>query len=536
MKPGQTRLPALINRARRFLARLLLGQQTLHPDNTSQQPAPDDPLTSDTSEHYKLLTQLYSDYVLLHPVAPDGTLGVEWVIGDSFEALTGYKPGEISYWDSVHPDDIDTVRRDIQRTLANQKTTSESRLKVKDGGYIWISSSRQPIWDEAEGRVVRYYNIVKDITERKQIEEALRDSEARHLALLNAIPDIMFRNHRDGTYLDHHAANPHDLLVPPEHFMGKTISDVLPPHLATQFMQSFEQALETGREVIFEYELPINDTIRYFEARVVACGSDELMTIVRDITEREQVERQKFELALEKERMRLLTEFIQGAAHEFRTPLSVINSGAYLMARANDYDKRMKKAQQIEHYVNRITELVDTMLTITRLEITNPLTYAPVDLNMLFKVTCQTIRLKYGSTPEIRCEYPDQLPRVMGDAYYLSMALGHLLSNACLYTPADGIITASSSLAGDHISIEICNTGPGIPPDVIDNVFNLFWRNDESHATPGFGLGLPITRRIIELHNGSICVTSQPGQQTCVHITLPTVPAEDAEPRDDQPT
>ena len=121
-------------------------------------------------------------------------------------------------------------------------------------------------------------------------EAALQASEARNRAILNAIPDLMFLQSRDGTYLDYHATDDRLLLLPPEQFLGKRVTDVLPAHLADDFLGCFEQALATDRPVLHEYTLAMPDGVRTFEASIVSCNGDKILSIVRDITERKQAE------------------------------------------------------------------------------------------------------------------------------------------------------------------------------------------------------------------------------------------------------
>jgi PAS domain S-box-containing protein len=158
------------------------------------------------------------------------------------------------------------------------------------------------------GRLVRVAGI-RDITERKNAEMAVQQSEARNRALVNAIPDLMFRIRRDGTYLDCKAEHDDDTLMPPEELIGKTVYDVLPPALAQQRMEYVEQALTTGKSQRFEYQLRMDYSsragqlyshisppvrsgslkqprVRDYEARIVVSGEDEVLAIVRDITER----------------------------------------------------------------------------------------------------------------------------------------------------------------------------------------------------------------------------------------------------------
>ena len=132
---------------------------------------------------------------------------------------------------------------------------------------------------------------VEDAHSRAEIlrrEMALERSEARNRAILRAMPDLMFVLSRDGTYLDYHARSPDQLLLPPEQFIGRNISDVMPPDLAGEFHKCFEQA--SDKPLLLEYKLSLPDGEHAFEASIVTTESDKLLSIVRDITERKQAE------------------------------------------------------------------------------------------------------------------------------------------------------------------------------------------------------------------------------------------------------
>ncbi|MFL6333526.1 MAG: sigma 54-interacting transcriptional regulator [Pyrinomonadaceae bacterium] len=151
-----------------------------------------------------------------------------------------------------------------------------SRYLVKRPGYLY-----QLPWELEEA----HYRA--DLLRR---EAALRASEARNRAILNAIPDLMFLQSRDGTYLDYHATDDHLLLLPPEQFLGKNLAEVMPPQLAADFLRCFEQALATDQPVLYEYTLEVPDGVRAFEASIVSCDGDKILSIVRDITERKLAE------------------------------------------------------------------------------------------------------------------------------------------------------------------------------------------------------------------------------------------------------
>jgi len=183
----------------------------------------------------------------------------------------------------------------------------EVRARKADGTPFWVIASLQTITFDGEPALLSGFY---DITERRQAEETLRASEAKNRALLNAIPDMMFVINRDGTYLDFNPAQGQEPLLPPTEFLGKNVSEVIPPDLADQTMHYVEQTLQSGTPQIFEYQLPRQDgTIRHYEARLVVCCGVEVLAIVRDITQRK-----TREALIEAERARIARDLHDGLA------------------------------------------------------------------------------------------------------------------------------------------------------------------------------------------------------------------------------
>jgi two-component system, cell cycle sensor histidine kinase and response regulator CckA len=135
-----------------------------------------------------------------------------------------------------------------------------------------------------DGFVVRVWGTQRDITEARRIDSSLRASEARHKALLQAVPDWIFRYRKDGTYLDF-SGQEEGLLFPPSAFLGKTVFEVHTQALAKQTFERIEQTLATGAIQHFEFNLPIQSEVRFYESRMAPSGTDEVVEIVRDITE-----------------------------------------------------------------------------------------------------------------------------------------------------------------------------------------------------------------------------------------------------------
>jgi PAS domain S-box-containing protein len=157
------------------------------------------------------------------------------------------------------------------------------------GDYVWLLVNAEPQLDDA-GQVRQVICTFSDITDRRQTEEALRKNETRHRALIDAIPDLMLRINRSGTYLDIKPAKNIPTLLPPAELLRKNVYEVLPADVAQQRLYYVNRALETGEVQVFEQRLVINGEIHYEESRVVVSGEDEVLLIVRDITDRKHAE------------------------------------------------------------------------------------------------------------------------------------------------------------------------------------------------------------------------------------------------------
>lgn len=162
--------------------------------------------------------------------------------------------------------------------------TNEHEVIMPDGRIGWQQWVDHAI-PGPDGKTAELQAIGRDITERKYAEQALLESNERNQAILRALPDLMFLQNKEGVYLDYYARDKSDLLVPPEAFLGKNISEVLPASLANRIMGAFQELNGTVETQVLEYSLEIGGQEGVFEARIVSAEGDKVLTIVRNVTE-----------------------------------------------------------------------------------------------------------------------------------------------------------------------------------------------------------------------------------------------------------
>ncbi|MEH2408679.1 sensor histidine kinase [Nostoc sp.] len=188
----------------------------------------------------------------------------------------------------IHPQDIKAFTESIivcRTTLTPWHW--EGRIITPSGKLKWIQGTSQAELQETGD--VLWNGLVMDITDRKQAQEKLLESEARYKAILDAIPDLMFRISRDGEYLDLKSEG-ENITLSREEIVGKNLQELLPSDVAAISQVAIAKTLDSGTLQTCEYQLPMPLGVRDYEARLVVSGQDEILAIVRDITERKQAE------------------------------------------------------------------------------------------------------------------------------------------------------------------------------------------------------------------------------------------------------
>jgi signal transduction histidine kinase len=214
--------------------------------------------------------------------------------------------------------------------------------------------------------------------------------------------------------------------------------------------------------------------------------------------------------------------FLADVSHELRTPLTVVKGNVDLMRRMKQFDE--ESLTSIDQEAGRLTRLVGGLLLLAQAESGKlPLNFRPVELDLLITEVFQEMRIIAGDKVRVHLNEIDQM-LVNGDRDRLKQVLINLVANAIQYTPQDGDVYLSLANVGGQARIVCRDTGPGIPAADLPHIFERFYRAEKSRTrgqSTGFGLGLSITKWIVEHHGGRIEVDSKEGRGTTFAIWLP---------------
>jgi PAS domain S-box-containing protein len=213
-------------------------------------------------------------------------------INAAWEKTLGFTKAEIlatPVWELIHPDDHSATQVAMQTlALGMPAQRFENRYRCKDGSYKWLAWSSN-VW--LEGGLI--YAVARDISDMKQAESTLRQNEETNRILLNANPNLMIRMKRDGTYLNFIPSKDFTNVMLSREMVGKKIFDLMPPMVAKERMHYVELALQTGQTQIYEFEFEWQGETLYEEAQISVSGEDEVLVIIRDISDRKQLERDR---------------------------------------------------------------------------------------------------------------------------------------------------------------------------------------------------------------------------------------------------
>lgn len=461
------------------------------------------------------------------------------------EVIPSWKPILLNFG-KVYSENINELPADIFAVLEPQniKSIIVYPLYVQGNffGFIGFDECiRYKQWTKSELELLRTISsIIANAYERKLSEQSLKESEAKNRAILESIPDILFHFDSRGNILSYRSSSFDDLAVLPDDFLNKKLTDIFPPQFASFIQQAIDKCIADGFNKI-EYELPMGDTHVYFEARLAKMKEDEVIAIVRNVSERLEYERQ---LEQERDRAndanRAKSEFLANMSHEIRTPMNAILGFSEALYHKLDLPQHKKMIKSVLSSGNLLLSLLNDILDLSKIEAGKlEISHQPIDLRSIVG----EIQLLFSDKARkknltLLTYIPENFPRtVLLDEIRIKQVLFNLVGNALKFTHKGtiriGISFTPSSECHGTVQVDISDTGIGIPPSQQEVIFEAFRQQSgqSNRQYEGVGLGLAIARRLIEKMNGTISVSSVLGEGSTFTVTLPGVELTGTESR-----
>lgn len=311
-----------------------------------------------------------------------------------------------------------------------------------------------------------------------------------------------------------------------EKFLGKTRQEIIGQHIDTILPLSQNNALLPFADYknTLQTEIPSSPsfvfttqqgTTRHLHITAAPLEKQTMLLTLHDSAKEQQLEEMK-------------VDFVSMAAHELRTPLTAIRGYTSLlqMHYASKLDDSAKELlTRLLVSTNNMTNLIDNLLSVSRIE-RNDMTIdaKPVDLSFIIKDIFQSFEQQAKTRRQkFSLHIPDKLPLVNVDPFRIGQALINLISNAINYTPEEGTVSVTVTDDASSLIVAVKDSGEGIPVDAMPRLFTKFFRVSGSleQGSKGTGLGLYITKSIIDMHNGKIWAESTVGKGSTFTFTIP---------------
>jgi PAS domain S-box-containing protein len=409
-----------------------------------------------------------------------------------------------------------------------------------DGSRIVVRANITALRDR-QGRLVGAITAFDDVSDRKRIE----DDAARLAAIVVGADEPIISKTLDGHIVSWNHAAEAMFGYPEAEVIGKSITIIVPPErLAEEEM--ILGRIRRGEGISrFETERVARDGQRILVALTMSPITDRhgriigASTMAHDIREQKRLQRER-EGLLFRERVaraqaeaanRTKDEFLAMLAHELRNPVGVIVNALAVLeasraAAAEPTPQAARARTLIRNQTQHLARLLDDLLDVARITAGRiELEREPVDLRVLIQAALETERHQIERKQlRVTRSLAEGTVRVNGDPLRLQQVIGNLLSNACKYTPANGSIGITLTREAEQAVVRVVDSGAGIPPERLDDIFDLFTQVNPSLARTegGLGIGLTLTKRLVDLHGGDVHAFSEgPGRGSEFIVRLP---------------
>jgi len=434
---------------------------------------------------------------------------------------------------ALHPDDLPrTAARWTDALRRAEPVDDEHRIRRYDGAYRWHLARAQPARD-ADGNIVKWYGTATDIHDQKLAEERL----ARDAMLLANVQDSVIVTDLAGvvTYWNQGATRLFGWTA--EEMVGRPMSHRFPESARAE-TQQWIRRIAAGEEFSGEWQDFRKDGSRIWimaHTRPLRDATGRpigIMGISHDVTQQKSAE---FEMQRAKEAAEAASaakdHFLAVLSHELRTPLTPVLARVTLMQRRDSLPDELRPAMEmIRRNIELEARLIDDLLDLTRIAAGKlQLRFESVDAHELLQSAIDIYRADADAKAlKLTTDLAAQRHAVRGDPTRLQQVFWNLLSNAVKYTPRGGAITVRSTNHDGRLRVEVSDTGSGISADVMPRIFNAFEQGEItlSRRYGGLGLGLTISRTLMEMHGGTLTAYSAGKDRgSAFTVELDAVPA-----------
>jgi PAS domain S-box-containing protein len=490
-------------------------------------------------QRYRLLVEELRDFAVFM-LDPDGRIaswnaGAERILGYGEKEILGHPLARI-----FTPEDVEAgvPQRELKTAAAEGRADDDRWHMRKDGSRFWAAGSTTAYRD-ADGNLIGFAKIVRDGTIKRQVNEALRESEARYRLLADLMPQIVWTARPDGWRDYYNRRWFHYTGLTLEQTQGWGWTAAKHPDDAQRCVERWKQAVRTGEPYEIEYRyrradgtycwhlgraLPVKDdagnVLKWFGTCTDIHGQKQAEAERDDLLAREKAARLDAEAA-----NRLKDEFLSVVSHELRTPLnSVLGWVQLLRVSSPPGSETGEGLAVIERNTRAQTRLIDDLLDVSRITAGKlRLDVAPVELSRIIEAAAASVRVAAEAKGvALKLDLDPATGAVQGDADRLQQVVWNLLANAVKFTPKGGSVTVRLERVHSHVVVRVRDTGEGVSPSLLPYVFDRFRQGESARSHGGLGLGLAIVRHLVELHGGTVMAESGgEGQGATFTLSLP---------------
>jgi PAS domain S-box-containing protein len=509
-----------------------------------------EPRLRESNERFRLLVEGVSDYAI-YMLDPAGRI-VSWNTGA--QSIKGYSKDEVIGQHFSLFFTAEDIERDKPATLlaiaAREGKYQEDGWRVrKDGSLVWANALITALYD-TDGELRGFGMVTRDMTEARQAQEALRQSEERFRLLVEGVRDYaIFMLDPTGHIVSWNSGAQLIKGYAPHEIIGRHFSIFYPTEDIRDRKPERELRIATAEGRYEEEGWRLRKDGSRFWANVLITALFDAHgqlqgfgKVTRDMTERKLAEEQRDQLR-ERERQllqeretraqieaaeRMRDSFLTVLAHELRTPLTSLLGNAELLLRRGQREGDLSERGQrnlkvIVNQAARLSDMISLQLDISRLHTGQlQIERAPIDVGAIARqiveeflptLTAHTLAYSGSNTPLL----------IEGDELRLIQVLQNLVQNAIKYSPAGGTVQVKVERHDTMIRVAVSDTGVGIPQTDLSHLFQRFYRasNVDERQISGLGIGLYVVKELVTLHGGTVDVVSEEGYGSTFIITLP---------------